>query len=163
MNLLRSVNINNKFISNTRKLDFRDVLIVPRKTTIKSRKEVDIRREFTFKNNTTWKGVPIISANMDTVSDINTFDTLRCYDYITCFPKHMNVQWFNCIQTQIPKQLALVDNYMLTCGTGKIDKNNIIALMKRLERIDICPRFLCVDVANGYMQQLQDTCASVTY
>ena len=147
--------LSNKFLTPLKKIDFKDVLIVPNKTTIKSRKEVSLQREFTFKNNTKWKGVPIISSNMDTVSDVKTFDILRQHDYITCFPKHYNKKW----TLDFPKHLELVDNYMLTCGTG--DSNNLIALVKKLYTFGIHPRFICVDVANGYMKQLEDTCVQI--
>ena len=48
------------------KLDFKDVLIRPKRSTLKSRSEVDVRRTYTFKHSKkTWIGVPIIAANMD--------------------------------------------------------------------------------------------------
>lgn len=148
-----------KIINTIPKLDFKDVLILPNKTTIKSRKEVCIEREFIFKNGKKWKGVPIISSNMDTVSDLNTFDVLRHYDYITCFPKHFNEKWFEL--EQIPEQLSLNNNYMLTCGTSQRDRENLFSLINRLKKCWIPPSFICVDVANGYMQQLQDTCLEI--
>ncbi|HTK85912.1 MAG TPA: IMP dehydrogenase, partial [Patescibacteria group bacterium] len=50
------------------KLDFKDVLIRPKRSTLASRKEVDISREFPFRwSNRTFEGVPIIAANMDGV------------------------------------------------------------------------------------------------
>ena len=59
------------------KLDFKDVLIRPKRSTLGSRKEVDIRRNFTFKwSGRTYDGVPIISANMD---GVGTFDMARAF------------------------------------------------------------------------------------
>jgi hypothetical protein len=50
------------------KLGFKDVLIRPKRSTLKSRSDVELEREFTFKHSgQTWSGVPIIAANMDTV------------------------------------------------------------------------------------------------
>jgi len=47
------------------KLDFKDVLIRPKRSTLKSRSEVDLVREFTFRNSKrTWSGIPIMAANM---------------------------------------------------------------------------------------------------
>ena len=55
-------------IENDPKLDFKDVLIRPKRSTLKSRSEVELRREFTFKwSGKTFEGVPIIAANMDGV------------------------------------------------------------------------------------------------
>ena len=54
-------------IINDTKLDFKDVLIVPKRSTLKSRSEVELRTEYTFRNSKqTWSGVPIMAANMDT-------------------------------------------------------------------------------------------------
>ena len=56
------------------KLDFNNVLIRPKRTTLTSRSQVDIEREFTFPHSTsTWKGVPIIAANMDTTGTIEVY------------------------------------------------------------------------------------------
>jgi len=50
------------------KLGFKDVLIRPKRSTLKSRSDVELERQFTFKHSgQTWSGVPIIAANMDTV------------------------------------------------------------------------------------------------
>lgn len=55
-------------IINDIKLDFKDVMLRPKRSTLKSRSEVDINRTFTFRNSgKTYNGVPIMAANMDTV------------------------------------------------------------------------------------------------
>lgn len=52
-------------IENEVKLDFKDVLIRPKRSTIKSRSMVDLNRTFTFKHSgLTWTGIPIMAANM---------------------------------------------------------------------------------------------------
>ncbi|XP_055768312.1 GMP reductase 1-like [Salvelinus fontinalis] len=49
------------------KLDFKDVLFRPKRSSLKSRSEVDLRRTFTFRNSKqSYHGIPIIAANMDT-------------------------------------------------------------------------------------------------
>ena len=46
------------------KLDYSDVLFRPKRSTLKSRKEVDLTRTYKFKHsNREWTGVPIIAAN----------------------------------------------------------------------------------------------------
>ena len=53
------------------KLDFKDVLIRPKRSTLASRKEVDIKRPYKFKwSERQFDGVPIIAANMDGVGTI---------------------------------------------------------------------------------------------
>ena len=50
------------------KLDFKDVLIRPQLTDLKSRSQVNLVRNFKFvHHDTEWEGVPIMAANMDTV------------------------------------------------------------------------------------------------
>ena len=61
-------------IDYTPQLDFKDVLIRPKRTTITSRSLVSLERTFTFPNtSTTWTGVPIISANMDTTGTFEVY------------------------------------------------------------------------------------------
>jgi GMP reductase len=55
-------------IDNEIKLDFKDVLIRPKRSTLKSRADVDLVRQFTFRNSKkTYEGIPIMASNMDTV------------------------------------------------------------------------------------------------
>ena len=52
------------------KLDFKDVLIRPKRSTLKSRSQVELIKEYTFKNSRrTWTGVPIMAANMVSISN----------------------------------------------------------------------------------------------
>jgi GMP reductase len=71
------------------KLDFKDVLIRPERSTLTSRKEVDLERTFKFKHtHATWKGVPIIAANMDTTGTIEMFNALKEHKMLTALHKH---------------------------------------------------------------------------
>lgn len=55
-------------IDNDIKLDFKDVLIRPKRSTLKSRADVDLTRDFVFRHSKkTYDGIPIIASNMDTV------------------------------------------------------------------------------------------------
>ena len=55
-------------ISDDVKLDYSDVLIRPKRSTLKSRKEVDLIRTTKFRNSRqVYSGVPIMAANMDGV------------------------------------------------------------------------------------------------
>uniref|UniRef100_A0A9L0K9M0 GMP reductase n=1 Tax=Equus asinus TaxID=9793 RepID=A0A9L0K9M0_EQUAS len=55
-------------IDNDVKLAFQDVLLRPKRSTLKSRSEVDLTRSFSFRNSKqTYTGIPIIASNMDTV------------------------------------------------------------------------------------------------
>ena len=61
-------------IENDIKLDFNDVLVRPKRSTLSSRSDVSVVREFKFKHSgRTWSGVPVISSNMDTISSVEMF------------------------------------------------------------------------------------------
>jgi GMP reductase len=151
-----------KFYSDDVKKDFKDVLIVPRRgvNNIKSRSNVSVKKRIAFNlpNKTVyWEGTPIISSNMDTVSNLDTFQVLQENNYITCFPKHMNEQWLN-DKGGLPVDLVNVDSYMLSCGINKDDYILAMNLIDRLRRSNVHVKFLCIDVANGYLNQLEDVC-----
>ena len=74
------------------KLDFNNVLIRPKRTTLFSRSEVNVEREFKFPHSTsTWKGVPIIAANMDTVGTLEVNQVLSKHKIITALHKFYEV------------------------------------------------------------------------
>ena len=73
------------------KLDFSNVLIRPKRSTINSRSEVDLNRTFKFKYSSyDWTGVPIISANMDTTGTFQVHESLRKHNIITALHKFYN-------------------------------------------------------------------------
>lgn len=149
-----------KFRSPDVKLDFKDVLIVPRRSSVTSRREVCINRKFTIKQKQStkfWEGVPIISSNMDTVTGVESFDILRKHNYLSCFPKHFNKDWVD----KPDDCLKFTDNYMLCCGTGEDDYLTMFDLIDKLHKIDINVKFVCVDVANGYITNLKDVCREI--
>ena len=69
-------------------LDFSDVLIRPKRTTLTSRSQVNISREFKFPHSSIELSVtPIIAANMDTTGTFEVHKVLSKYDLITCMNK----------------------------------------------------------------------------
>lgn len=63
------------------KLDFKDVLLRPKRSTLKSRSDVDLLRSYTFKNSgQSYTGIPLIAANMDT---IGTFEMAVALDKVS--------------------------------------------------------------------------------
>ena len=76
-------------------LDFKNVLIRPKRTTLNSRSEVDIERQFKFiYSKQIWKGVPIMSANMDTTGTFEVYDVLSENKMITCLNKFYSLKDF---------------------------------------------------------------------
>ena len=132
------------------KLDFNNVLIRPKRTTLTSRSEVKVEREFTFPNSTsTWNGVPIIAANMDTIGTLEVYQVLSKHKIITALHK------FYTLEDLENKELN--ENYfMISTGISDIDYRR---LKNILDNVNV--KWVCVDVANGYMQQLVDFCKKV--
>ena len=63
------------------KLDYSDVLFRPKRSTLKSRSEVDLKRKYKFKHSKlSWEGVPIIASNMDTVGTVEMYKVLNEYN-----------------------------------------------------------------------------------
>lgn len=132
-------------IENDVKLDFCDVLIRPKRSTLSSRKEVSLERSYQFKHSgATWTGVPIMAANMDGVGTFEMSVALSNYNMITCLVKSYNLDDFENNNT-------LFFTYSTAVSTGTSDKD-----FQKLEIINnMYPdmvQFICIDVANGYSE-----------
>jgi GMP reductase len=134
-------------IENDIKLGFKDVMFRPKRSTLKSRSEVDLNREFTFLHTQKkWKGTPIIAANMDTVGTFEMALELSKEKIITAIHKHYTVEeWSNFLNNQ-PENIY--QYIALSTGTGKADEEKIKTILENHPKIE----FLCIDVANGYSE-----------
>ena len=135
------------------KLDFNDVLIRPKRSKMSSRSQVNLERTFKFPNsNQTWTGVPIIAANMDTVGTYEVYKELSKYHIITALHKFYDVNDFLEMQ-----QLGLNKEYfMVSTGINEKDLERLVCI---LQYIDV--KFICIDVANGYMEKLCEFCKQI--
>jgi len=78
------------------KLDYSDVLFRPKRSTLKSRKEVNLSRTYKFKHsNREWSGVPIIASNMDGVGELEVAKSLSKYNIITSLTKQHDLETIN--------------------------------------------------------------------
>lgn len=134
-------------IENEIKLGFKDVMFRPKRSTLKSRSEVDLEREYTFLHTgKKWKGVPIIAANMDTVGTFEMAEALAPEKIITAIHKHYTIEeWADFLKD---KPDGFFNFIALSTGTGKQDEEKIKEILKADSRI----QFLCIDVANGYSE-----------
>jgi len=134
-------------IENEIKLGFKDVMFRPKRSTLKSRSEVTIEREFTFLHTQKkWSGVPLIAANMDTVGTFEMAEALFKEKIITAIHKHYSVEEWN--QFLIGKSDEFYQYIALSTGTGKADEEKIKTILDTNPKI----QFLCIDVANGYSE-----------
>ncbi|MGL6018477.1 MAG: GMP reductase [Gibbsiella quercinecans] len=129
------------------KLGFKDVLIRPKRSTLKSRSEVELERQFTFKHSgSSWSGVPIIAANMDTVGTFRMAEALAAFDVLTSVHKHYTVaQWEAFIQ-RVPE--SVLRHVMVSTGTSAADFTKLTQILALSPAL----KFICIDVANGYSE-----------
>ena len=80
-------------IENELKLDFSDVLIRPKRSTLKSRKDVDLHRTYKFLHakGRTWTGIPIMASNMDGVGTLAMALSLQASELLTVLVKSYTV------------------------------------------------------------------------
>ncbi len=127
------------------KLDYSDVLFRPKRSTLSSRKDVDLNRTYKFKySRNEWSGIPIMAANMDGVGELGIADALSADEMITCLTKQHDVK-------KLSKYKNLKKNYKniaLSIGIKKEDFDNLDKILKEYSFF----KFICIDVANGYSE-----------
>ena len=126
------------------KLTFDDVLIRPKRSTLVSRSEVQLERKLKFKHtSSTWTGVPIVSANMDTTGTFETAISLQKFKMITAIHKFYSIDdWKNNIDKLNADYIAVT--------VGQSDED--LELAKNIFNLNNEIKFLCIDVANGYRE-----------
>ena len=125
------------------KLDYKDVLITPKRSSLSSRSEVKLERLFTFRSYNSWFGIPIIAANMDGVGTFQMDEELNRNYCMVALTKHY------------PDTLLIdhfkrkLDSTIYSMGISDEDLqkfDNVYNVVgNRLMRV-------CIDVANGYTQ-----------
>src|SRR6187431_625093 len=102
------------------KLGFKDVMIRPKRSTLKSRSEVSLERNFKFLHSTiNWTGIPIMAANMDTVGTFEMAEVLAKENLFTAIHKHYSPQEWNDF---LKDQAGDFYNFIaISTGTGKED------------------------------------------
>ncbi|MFK7840327.1 MAG: GMP reductase [Bdellovibrionales bacterium] len=137
-------------IENEVKLDFKDVLFRPKRSTLRSRSDVDVQREFTFKwSGKTFKGMPVIAANMD---GVGTFAMAKAFienehGLTVALHKHYPLDELKSFYESNGS-----DSVWYSIGMVKDDEEKLEALVKQ----SVVPDKLCIDVANGYSEHFVD-------
>ena len=148
------------------KLDYSDVLIRPKRSTLSSRKMVDLERGIDFPNYQPydmsmeqirpdtvkqWRGVPIMAANMDGVGTFEMADALAQLQMFTCLVKTYSTKeligFFDCADAEQRKKRCEHTAYSM--GTGGNDWNKFRDVYEQAPEI----KFVCIDVANGYSER----------
>ena len=123
------------------KLDYSDVLIRPKRSTLTSRFDVDLERTYTFyHSHKEWTGVPVIASNMDTTGTFEMHNELSKHGMITCIARHYNKSGLKWNETTRKNKLCVMS------GISSTEISEIIGVATTFSDI----AFIGLDVANGY-------------
>jgi len=136
------------------KLDYGDVLFRPKRSTLSSRKDVELKRTYKFKySKHQWSGTPIIAANMDGVGELNVAKSLSKFEIMTCLTKQHDLK--------IIKRNAIIKDIFphisLSTGTSDKDYKRLNEILKEFSFFE----FICIDIANGYSDHFSKFVRSV--
>ncbi|AEO08562.1 guanosine 5'-monophosphate oxidoreductase [Buchnera aphidicola str. Ak (Acyrthosiphon kondoi)] len=131
------------------KLGFKDVLIRPKRSILKSRAQVNLVRSFSFKySSNIWSGIPIIAANMDTIGTFEMVKSLSQFNILTAVHKYYSFEeWKNFIQLSSKEVL---NHVIVSIGTSNTDFLKI----KKIFLLSSELKYICIDVANGYSEHV---------
>lgn len=128
------------------KLDFKDVLFRPKRSTIRSRADVDLSRSFVFRNSgRTYDGIPIMASNMDTIGTFEMAKKFSKHGLFTVVHKHYSPEAW--------KQFAIenkdhLKNVSISSGMRAGDLEKLKVILELVPEIE----YICLDVANGYSE-----------
>ena len=141
------------------KLDYSDVLIRPKRSTLGSRKEVRMERKFQFANYDRdiaqpepdeyhYEGIPIMASNMDGVGTFEMADRLAEFKVFTCLVKTYSVQQLvDYFDSDMPMRREYV---AMSIGIKDEDQHKFRTVY---EQVGDQLKYVCIDVANGYSQR----------
>lgn len=138
-------------IDNEVKLDFSNVLIRPKRSTLTSRRDVDLERTFTFLHSPkTWTGIPIITANMATSGTFEMAHALSKHKMVTALHKFYSVEDLEVFF----KDFSAPDYIAYTLGIRDEDFEKLEQVKSRglLDNFS----FICLDVPNGYLERFSE-------
>ena len=147
-------------LDNEIKLDYKDVLLKPKRSTLSSRRDVDMTRSFSFRNSgETYECCPIIASNMDGVGTFSMAKVIQEYKMMTTITKTTTLeQWKKAVGEGIKLK------YLSVCtGTGKLwdDDAEDYSTMQKVLKSYPDVKFITIDVANGYHTNFSDFVGAV--
>lgn len=138
------------------KLDFKDVLIRPKRSTLTSRNDVTLARKFkSLHTDADITGVPVIAANMDGVGTLEMARVLGKMDMYTALTKHIPLAE---LVTAFNEDECIRRQAFYTSGISENDMQKLDQFMAQMSDQSIK---ICVDVANGYTESFVATVQSI--
>jgi GMP reductase len=132
------------------KLDFKDVLIRPKRSNLTSRSQVDIQREFVFHHSRRkYHGIPVIAANMDTTGTMEMARALGGQGLSVALHKHYSEEELATFFRSVPDSGLPASTAFYSMGISKADFDKFAAVK---ERTGDAIEYVCIDVANGYTE-----------
>ena len=137
------------------KLDYSDVLIRPKRSTLGSRKQVRMDRRFEFRHYNSdeeyhYEGIPIMASNMDGVGTFEMADELGEKGIFTCLVKTYSVAelvgYFD--EQDTPEWRC--EHVAMSIGVKEEDEQKFRNVY---EQVGDKLKYVCIDVANGYSQR----------
>lgn len=133
------------------KLDFKDVLIRPKRSTLESRSQVSLRRTYKFRSSgQMYEGIPIIASNMDTIGTFEMAIAFHKHSLFTTIHKHYPLNEWEEFAAKHPDVLK---NLAISQGISEADQKKTEEILNKIPEIS----FICIDVANGYSQSFVET------
>ncbi len=156
-------------IENEVLLDYSDVLIRPKRSTLGSRKDVDLKRQFAFRNykpyidtnvlpdgyplvykQEHYNGIPIMASNMDGVGTFDQADVLANIGMFTCLVKTYSADeiadYFSTLSIR-------TDHVAVSIGITAADE---MKFHNVYDTVGSNIKYVCIDVANGYSERFVD-------
>ena len=148
------------------KLDYSSVLLRPKRSTLGSRKEVDLKRGFNFRNYKTkepmklsnqqkhYSGIPLVASNMDGVGTFEMADKLAEQGILTCLVKtYTKEELIDYFQRNDNSELAVGTRTMYVAISIGIRDDDLLKFKDVYQYAGPYIKFLCMDVANGYSER----------
>lgn len=148
------------------KLDYRDVLIRPKRSRLTSRSEVELKREFKFPHaKHVWQGVPIIAANMDKVGTFEMAAALSGHGMMTALHKFYTPDEYLTYFRHFPNHnsgLEALNSVFFSFGITDFDLEKLDTVIGQdYDGTNDAQKFICLDVANGYSEPFAEKVQSV--
>lgn len=130
------------------KLDFKDVLIRPKRSTLTSRSEVDISRDYVFLHSKRrYQGIPIIASNMDATGTFDMARALAAHQLSVALHKYYD-------EAELLAFFAEPSGSSASFYSMGITLPDYEKFRRVKEQAGGKIEYVCVDVANGYTKAL---------